>query len=101
VDEVEHGHIEIWEDDNFKSLAALVSDLLTAKTEVEKFVKKAKNFKELDTLIDSYVLRQASISENLKLAVRQCLMMQYGEKDDTSKRIYNAWFTETKKQLLS
>lgn len=101
ADKVEQGQFEMWEDDNFKSLAALVSDLLSAKTEVENFVKKAKNFKELDTLIDSYVLRHASISENLKLAVRQCLMMQYGEKDDTSKRIYNAWFTETKKQLLS
>lgn len=101
ADKVEHGEVEMWEDNNFKSLAALVSNVLSARTEIENYVKKAKNFKELDSMLDSFVMRRASISENLKLAVRQCLMMQYGEKDDTSMRIYNAWFTETKKQLLS
>lgn len=101
ADEVELGQVEMWEDDNFKSLAALVANVLSARTEIENFVKKAKNFKELDCMLDGFVMQQASISDNLKLAVRQCLMMKYGEKDDTSMRIYNAWFTETKKQLLS
>ena len=91
----------IWQDENFAKLSHLVVDVLSARIAVEQNVKKAKDFKELDLLLDSFVAQQASISENLKLAVRQCLMMQYGEKDDTSKRIYNAWYTETKKQLLS
>lgn len=101
VDEVEHGDVDMWKDDNFKSLATLVSNILSVKTEVENFVKIAKTFKELDFMLDSFVMQHASISENYMLAVRQCLMMEYGEKDDTSKRIYNAWFKETKKQLLS
>lgn len=101
IADVKQGKDVIWQDENFARLSHIVVDLLSARIAVEQNVKKAKNFKELDLLLDSFVAQQASISENLKLAVRQCLMMQYGEKDDTSKRIYNAWYTETKKQLLS
>lgn len=101
IADVKKGKDEIWQDENFARLSNFVVELLSARIAVEQNVKKAKDFKELDLLLDSFVSQQASISENLKLAVRQCLMMQYGEKNDTSKRIYNAWFTETKKQLLS
>ena len=101
ITDIKQGKDVIWQDENFAKLSQIVVDLLSARTAVEQNVKKAKDFKELDLLLDSFVAQQASISENLKLAVRQCLMMQYGEKDDTSKRIYNAWYTETKKQLLS
>lgn len=101
ITDIKQGKDVIWQDENFAKLSQIVVDLLSARTAVEQNVKNAKDFKELDLLLDSFVTQQASISENLKLAVRQCLMMQYGEKDDTSKRIYNAWYTETKKQLLS
>jgi len=101
ITDIKQGKDVIWQDENFAKLSHLVVDVLSARIAVEQNVKKAKDFKELDLLLDSFVAQQASISENLKLAVRQCLMMQYGEKDDTSKRIYNAWYTETKKQLLS
>ncbi len=101
ISDVKQGKDMIWQDENFAKLSHIVADLLSARIAVEQNVKKAKDFKELDLLLDSFVAQQASISENLKLAVRQCLMMQYGGKDDTSKRIYNAWYTETKKQLLS
>lgn len=101
ITDIKQGKEVIWQDENFAKLSHLVVDVLSARIAVEQNVKKAKDFKELDLLLDSFVAQQASISENLKLAVRQCLMMQYGEKDDTSKRIYNAWYTETKKQLLS
>ncbi|MCD8297331.1 MAG: DUF87 domain-containing protein [Prevotella sp.] len=101
VTDVEKGKEEVWQDQNFAKLSKTVSELLSAKVAVEQAVKKARDFKELDLLLDRFVAQRTSISENLKLAVRQCLMMQYGEKNDTSRRIYNAWFTETKKELLS
>ena len=99
ITDIKNGEEEIWKDKNFVKLSKIVTDLLSAKIAVEQIVKKANNFRELDSLLDSFIVQRASISENLKLAVRQCLMMQYGEKDATSKKIYNAWFTETKKQL--
>ncbi|MBO5181304.1 MAG: ATP-binding protein [Paraprevotella sp.] len=101
ITEIKKGKEEIWQDRNFAKLSKTVAELLSAKVAVEQAVKKANDFKELDSLLDSFIVQRASISENLRLAVRQCLMMQYGEKNDTSKRIYNAWFTETKKELLS
>lgn len=101
IADVKQGKCEIWQDENFAKLSNLIVELLSARIAVEQIVKKAKDFKELDLLLDSFVIQKASISENLKLAVRQCLMMQYGEKDDTNRRISDAWFKETKKQLLS
>ena len=70
------------------------------------FKNKYDKYSKLDggikiDLLDRFITQHASIQENLMLAVRQCLMMQYGERDDTRKRIYNAWFSETKKHLLS
>ena len=101
VQDIEMDKYDIWHDKNFATLSKMVTELLSARVSVEEAVKKSKDFNELDSILDSFVLKRASISENLKLAVRQCLMMQYGEKDETSQRIYNAWFMETKKFLLS
>lgn len=101
VQDIEMDKYDIWHDKNFATLSKMVTELLSARVSVEEAVKKSKDFNELDSILDSFVLKRASISENLKLAVRQCLMMQYGEKDETSQRIYNAWFMETKKILLS
>ena len=99
IKKLEGGEFDIWNDEHFPDLANIVSDLLSAKNHVEQAVNNSKDFKELDAALDSFIEKNASISENLKLAVRQCLMMQYGERDDTSKRIYDAWFTESKKLL--
>lgn len=99
VIEAKKGDTEIWRDENFSILSKMVVELLFVRDYVEQAVKKANNFKELDSLLDSFVVQRASILENLKLAVRQCLMMQYGEKNETNKRIYNAWFAETKKEM--
>lgn len=101
AEEVRKGNTSIWADENFIELSNIVTDFLSARPMVEKAVKEAQNFKELNDSLDRFIEQKASISENTLLAVRQCLMRQYGEKNDTSKSIYNAWFNEIKKELLS
>ena len=101
IDDIKQGEESIWQDENFVKLSKIVAELLSAKVVVEQVVNKANNFNELDDLLDRFIAQHASIQEDLILAVRQCLMMQYGERDDTSRIIYNAWFSETKKHLLS
>lgn len=97
--DIEEGNNGIWLDQNFSTLSKLVGEVLSATVFVDQAVKKSTNFKELDSHLDSFIEQYASISEKLKLAVKQCLMMQYGEKNETSKRIYNAWFTDIKKGI--
>lgn len=94
---IKAGNTTIWNDDHFVELSRVVSDVLSAKDYVEQAVKKARKFEELDNLLDGFVEKKASISENIKLAVRQCLMRHYGTKDETSLKIYNSWFKNSKK----
>lgn len=101
ADKISRGKCTLWNDENFSTLSNLVVELLSAKTYVELIVSKANDFKELDAMLDRFVSEKVSIEEKLMLVVRQCLMMQYGEKNDSRRKIYNAWFIETKKQLLS
>lgn len=98
--EVSENNFEIWDDNNFVKLSLIVSDLFNAQTAVVSLVNKSKDFNELDMGLDRFIKEFVSIQKNLNLAVRQCLMRQYAERDETSKKIYDAWYNNTKKQLL-
>ena len=101
ANEILKGESAVWDDNNFSFLSNLVVELLSARTYLEQAVSKANNFKELDSMLDRFVSEKVSIEEKHMLVTRQCLMMQYGEKSDSRRKIYDAWFYETKKQLLS
>jgi len=101
ADDISRGKCTIWNNENFCVLSNLVVELLSARICVEQIVSKANDFKELDAMLDRFISEKVSIEEKLMLVVRQCLMMQYGENNDSRRKIYNAWFIETKKQLLS
>ena len=79
----------------------MVTELLAAQAEVQNMVNRAQNFQELDETLDRFITQKASIQENMLLVIRQCLMRYYGEKSETQMKIYDAWFNETKKSLLS
>ncbi len=98
--EISDNNFEIWEDANFVELSSIVTGLLNAQSKVENLVKKSNNFEELDKSLDRFVCENASIQENLNLVVRQCLMRQYAERDETSRKIYDAWYNTIKKQIL-
>lgn len=98
--DISDNNFEIWEDANFVELSSIVTGLLNAQSNVENLVKKSNNFKELDKSLDRFVCEKASIQENLNLVVRQCLMRQYAERDETSRKIYDAWYNTIKNQIL-
>ena len=99
LNEVKSGNFDIWKDENFSELSRIVVELLSANNEVEKAIKNAENLKVLNGVLDRFILNQASIEANLILAVRQCLMKHYGEKNDSCMRIYDYWFNDVKKDL--
>ena len=100
VHDVSNNQSDIWKDENFVQLSILVVNLLNAQTAIDVLVKKSKNFEELDKFLDRFIEKFASIHKNVELVIRQCLMRYYGEKNETCKKIYDAWYNHTKKELL-
>ena len=101
IEKAVKGDSSLWDNENFVNLSQMVTELLSAQTEVQGMVNRAQNFHELDESLDRFITQKTSIQENLLVVIRQCLMRYYGEKSETQMRIYDAWFNETKKSLLS
>ena len=84
--------LSIWGDAQFGQLSELVVELLGTRNKVDRLVRESKDFDELSgslyTLINE---RVAAASDEVCLAVSQCLMKVYsaGSGDDLS--IYAAW----------
>lgn len=100
IKQLNKNQVNIWEDNNFIELSSLISNLLNAQSIVGSYVKTCKDFNELDILLDRFIEQHASIHTNLKLLVRQCLLRQYAEKDETSMKIYDAWVNKIKKEII-
>ena len=92
--------VELWDDSNFLQLSSLISNLLNAHPIVEHYVKICKDFNELDILLDRFIEQYASIHTNLKLVVRQCLLREYAEKNETSMKIYDAWLNKINNEKI-
>lgn len=96
----ETGKLSLWEDSKFAKLSTFITDLLMVRKDVERMVNSANNFNELNDHLSSLIAEKASAPSYLNLALRQCLMKDYGETNETRAKIYNAWFYETQKSLL-
>ena len=92
--------VELWDDSNFLQLSSLISNLLNAHPIVEHYVKICKDLNELDILLDRFIEQYASIHTNLKLVVRQCLLREYAEKNETSMKIYDAWLNKINNEKI-
>ena len=84
--------LSIWEDAQFGQLSELVVELLGTRNKVDRLVRESRDFDELSSSL--YMLineRVAVVSDEICLAVSQCLMKVYstGSGDDLS--IYAAW----------
>lgn len=100
ISELNDNDFSIWSDSEFPKLSRIVMELFSAKEFVKQAVRKAESFEELDNLLNEFIATKTDIQENQALVVRQCLMHEYGEINQHCRRIYNAWFVETRNRLL-
>lgn len=90
---------ELQMDKNFTSLSRLVTDVLALRSETEQIVKKVSNFNELNELLDRLIFEKVpklNNSTNFRRAICQCLMMDFGCKNSSNKKIYDAYLQTLK-----
>ena len=89
--------VSLWKDDNFVPLSRIVTEVIAAKSEVERLVNKAVNFEELtNELYDFVYNKMKGLPNELSLVISQCLMRDYSLANDEKKRIYSAWYQSVK-----
>lgn len=95
------GEISLWKDGSFKTLSRLVTEIVSAKSEVERLASSLSSFEELTLKLYELVeYKIQGVPQELMLAASQCLMRDYSFANDVRKRIYNAWFQTIKSEQV-
>ena len=96
------GKLELWNDNHFEQLSRLVTEVLSAKSEVMKFADSASNFDQLTDKLEQYIKNLVpEIPDELTLVTSQCLMRDYSLANEVQKRIYSAWYQSVRNDKLS
>lgn len=84
--------LKIWEPSNFQKLSRLVTELLECRSQVEYAVLSAHDFNELNDLLNKIIIgKTQKISDELCVALSQCLIRDFCMDDDKKLEIYAAW----------
>ena len=95
------GKLELWNDNHFEQLSRLVTEVLSAKSEVMKFADSASNFDQLTDKLEQYIKNVVpEIPDELTLVTSQCLMRDFSLANDVQKKIYSAWYQSVRNSKL-
>ena len=94
------GRLEMWRDEYFKELCAIVVDHLGVAKKVEDYAKRASSFAELNILLSGLLKEEFNVPTHMDLTLRQMLMRNYGELGTSQLKIYNAWLNDIKTTKL-
>lgn len=96
----ESGKLDIWKDEHFKELSAMIVALLGVEKKIEDFVKRASSFDELNHLLSKLLNDAFATPVYMDLTLRQVMMRNYGELGTSQLKIYNAWLNDIKTAKL-
>lgn len=86
------GRLRLWEDARFDQLSGLVGELLGTKNRVDRAVREAGDFDELSESLDRLIRdRVDGVSDEICLAVSQCLMREFASGNEENLKIYAGW----------
>lgn len=95
------GKLDLWKDNQFEQLSRLVTEVLSAKSEVMKYADSSSSFEQLTDNLEQYIKNVVpDIPNELTLVTSQCLMRDYSLGSDVQKRIYSAWYKSVKNNKL-
>ena len=96
------GKLDLWNDNQFEQLSRLVTEVLSAKSEVMKYADSASSFEQLTDNLEQYIKNVVpEIPVELTLVTSQCLMRDYSLANEVQKRIYSAWYQSVRNNKLS
>ena len=82
----------MWEDENMAALSELVVELICTKSTVERYVREAQDFPELSSNLKSLIKgRIENASNELTLAISQCMMKDFADGSEDNLKIYAGW----------
>lgn len=91
------GELHLWKDSNFEKLSKLVTEIISAKTEVKRIASVTTNFEELTQKLFELIQEKVTgVPEYLLRSLSQCLMRDYSLDSETHRMIYNAWYQTMK-----
>ena len=91
------GELHLWKDCNFEKLSKLVTEIISAKTEVKRIASITTNFEELTQKLFELIKDKVNdVPEYLLRGLSQCLMRDYSLDSETHRMIYNAWYQTMK-----
>lgn len=86
------GELDLWQDSNFAGLSVLVDKLLQCKDEVQQAAKVAVDYADMDNRLRIMIRQQSpDASDEVCLALSQCVMKCYGLEGAENLNIYAAW----------
>ena len=96
------GKLDLWNDNQFEQLSRLVTEVLSAKSEVMKYADSASSFDQLTDKLEQYIKNVVpEIPNELILVASQCLMRDYSLANDVQKRIYSAWYQSIRNNKMT
>ena len=96
------GKLDLWKDNQFEQLSRLVTEVLSAKSEVMKYADSSSSFEQLTDNLEQYIKNVVpEIPDELTLVTSQCLMRDYSLANEVQKRIYSAWYQSVRNNKLS
>ena len=91
------GELHLWKDSYFEPLSRLVTEIVSAKYEVERLAAESSDFDILTIKLKELVeYKIPNIPRELVLLTSQCLMRDYSLGNDVRMRIYGAWIQTVK-----
>lgn len=86
------GKLALWDNSHFETLAGMVSELLNIKNKVNRYVLDSNDYDELSSRLCAGVKERVSeSSQELCLAISQCLMKNFSTDSEQNLSIYAAW----------
>lgn len=86
--------LSLWNEENFKYLSKVVSEILNGNIWIKSIVDTTSEFDILTNRIMKEVDEQvAGLSNEYKLAISQCVMRNEVDRTDGYREIYSAWIT--------
>lgn len=86
--------LSLWEEDKFKRLSGIVSQVLNAHTWMKNLIDTSSEFDILtDRVVNEIITQTKDFPSGYAIAVAQCLIRSEAEKSEDYKEIYAAWIT--------
>lgn len=83
--------LNLWSDDNFVELSAIVSSLFNIPDKLSELIRNAANFDSFNLELTDFLTKEYDIPDYMNNTLKQVLLRNYAELGESQMNIYRAW----------